>query len=65
MFKLVIRSFQMLQNTEHLQVFSLTKHNEILPTINIHSDDMVVGLFLQNSLSAILTAKDSFLILSV
>lgn len=55
----------MLQNTEHLQVFKATKHNEILPTINIHSDDLVVGLFLQNSLSAILTAKDSFLILSV
>lgn len=50
----------MLQNTEHLQVFGLTKHNEILPSINIHSDDMVARLFFaQQSLSALLTAKDS------
>lgn len=54
------RSFRMLQNTEHLQVFGLTKHNEILPSINIHSDDMVARLFFaQQSLSALLTAKDS------
>lgn len=54
----------MLQNTKHLQVCGLTKHNEILPSINSHSDDMVAKLFFAEQ-SAALPAKDSSLILSM